>query len=102
MVAFRQDQRICRYDNIGQLVQYCRYSANPVGRLILYLGKCHTPERGQLADSICTGLQLANFWQDVARDAEMGRVYMPAADRAVSATMMRCSPSGSLTSPFAA
>ena len=80
LVAFRQDQRVRRYDDMGQLTQYCRYSANPVGRLILYLGKCHTPERAQLADSICTGLQLANFWQDVARDWDMGRVYLPAAD----------------------
>ena len=81
LVAFRQDQRVRHYDDLGQLTQYCRYSANPVGRLILYLGKCHTPERAQLADSICTGLQLANFWQDVARDCDMGRIYLPAADR---------------------
>ena len=82
LVAFRQDQRVRRYEDVGQLLQYCRYSANPVGRLILYLGKCHTPERGQLADSVCTGLQLANFWQDVARDWDMGRIYLPAVDRA--------------------
>ncbi len=82
LAAFRQDQRIFRYEDMGQLMQYCRYSANPVGRLILYLGKCHTPERAQLADSVCTGLQLANFWQDVARDSDMGRVYLPTADRA--------------------
>jgi squalene synthase HpnC len=82
LVAFRQDQRVCCYDDLGQLIQYCRYSANPVGRLILYLGKCHTVERANLADSVCTGLQLANFWQDVARDYDMGRVYLPAADRA--------------------
>ncbi len=82
LAAFRQDQRIRRYDDLGQLMQYCRYSANPVGRLILYLGKCHTPERAQLADSVCTGLQLANFWQDVARDWDMGRIYLPTADRA--------------------
>ena len=80
LVAFRQDQRVRRYDDLGQLPEYCRYSANPVGRLVLYLGKCHTPERAQLSDSICTGLQLANFWQDVARDYDMGRVYLPAAD----------------------
>ena len=82
LVAFRQDQRVRRYEDMGQVTQYCRYSANPVGRLILYLGKCHTPERAQLADSISTGLQLANFWQDVARDWELGRVYLPAADLA--------------------
>jgi squalene synthase HpnC len=77
LVAFRQDQRTVRYETIDQLLEYCRYSANPVGRLILYLGQCHTPERERLADSICTGLQLANFWQDVARDWDLGRVYLP-------------------------
>jgi squalene synthase HpnC len=82
LVAFRQDQRVHCYDDMGQLIQYCRYSANPVGRLILYLGRCHTEERALLADSVCTGLQLANFWQDVARDLELGRIYLPAADRA--------------------
>ena len=81
LVAFRQDQRVHCYDNLAQLTEYCRYSANPVGRLILYLGKCHSPERAQLSDSICTGLQLANFWQDVARDYEMGRVYLPTAEQ---------------------
>ena len=82
LVAFRQDQRVRCYEDMGQLTEYCRYSANPVGRLVLYLGKCHTPERAQLADSVCTGLQLANFWQDVARDHDMNRVYLPLADRA--------------------
>ncbi len=81
LVAFRQDQRVHCYDNLAQLTEYCRYSANPVGRLVLYLGKCHSPERAQLSDSICTGLQLANFWQDVARDYAMGRVYLPAAEQ---------------------
>ncbi len=80
LAAFRQDQTVRRYDDLGKLAQYCRYSANPVGRLILYLGKCHTPERVQLADSVCTGLQLANFWQDVARDWDIGRIYLPQVD----------------------
>jgi squalene synthase HpnC len=80
LVAFRQDQEVRRYEDFGQLLDYCRYSANPVGRLVLYLGRCHTPERVQLADSICTGLQLANFWQDVARDARRGRIYLPQSD----------------------
>ena len=80
LVAFRQDQRVTRYENFDQLLEYCRYSANPVGRLVLYLGQCHTPERVRLADSICTGLQLANFWQDVARDWDRGRIYLPQAD----------------------
>jgi squalene synthase HpnC len=80
LVAFRQDQRVRRYEDIGTLLNYCRYSANPVGRLVLYLGRCHTPERVRLADSICTGLQLANFCQDVAADFDRGRIYLPLAD----------------------
>ncbi|NUQ65206.1 MAG: squalene synthase HpnC [Pirellulales bacterium] len=79
LVAFRQDQRVVRYETFDQLLEYCRYSANPVGRLVLYLGDCHTEERCRLADSICTGLQLANFWQDVARDWDRGRIYLPIA-----------------------
>ena len=80
LVAFRQDQRVTRYENFDQLLAYCRYSANPVGRLVLCLAGCHTPQRVRLADSICTGLQLANFWQDVARDWDQGRIYLPLAD----------------------
>jgi squalene synthase HpnC len=77
LVAFRQDQRAARYETFDQLLQYCRYSANPVGRLVLHLGDCCTADRVRLADSICTGLQLANFCQDVARDWDRGRVYLP-------------------------
>ena len=78
--AFRQDQRITRYETIDDLLDYCRCSANPVGRLVLYLGECYSAERARLADSICTGLQLANFWQDVAGDFDRGRIYLPLAD----------------------
>jgi len=77
LVAFRQDQRVTRYETLDQLLEYCRYSANPVGRLVLYLGRCHDPRRAQLADLISTGLQLANFWQDVAGDWDRGRIYLP-------------------------
>jgi squalene synthase HpnC len=80
LVAFRQDQRTTRYETFEELLDYCRCSANPVGRLVLYLGECHTPERLPLADAICTGLQLANFCQDVARDWQRGRIYLPQAD----------------------
>ena len=79
LVAFRQDQRVTRYETFDELLEYCRYSANPVGRMVLYLGECHTPERARLSDSICTGLQLANFWQDVANDWDRGRIYLPQA-----------------------
>lgn len=78
LAAFRQDQQTTRYATHAEVVDYCRRSANPVGRLVLYLGRCHDDERTRLADSICTGLQLINFCQDVARDWQAGRVYLPA------------------------
>jgi squalene synthase HpnC len=78
--AFRQDRVKNRYTTFAELLDYCRWSANPVGRLVLHLGRCHNEETAGLSDSICTGLQLANFWQDVRRDFEMGRVYLPQED----------------------
>jgi squalene synthase HpnC len=80
--AFEQDQLVKRYRTYEQLLGYCRYSANPVGRLLLYLFEVHDAENGALSDHICTALQLANFWQDVARDLDIGRVYLPAEDMA--------------------
>jgi len=77
LTAFRQDQQIHRYETFDELLGYCRNSADPVGRLVLHLGRCHTPADARLADSICTGLQLANFCQDLARDWSRGRVYLP-------------------------
>jgi squalene synthase HpnC len=82
LVAFEQDQRVKRYDTFDQLLGYCRNSANPVGRLVLHLFECFDEDRGARSDDVCTGLQLANFWQDVARDFAIGRVYLPAEDRA--------------------
>ncbi len=81
LAAFEQDQRVKRYETYQQLLDYCRYSANPVGRLVLYLCESFDEGRAELSDRICTGLQLANFWQDVARDFDIGRVYLPAEDR---------------------
>jgi squalene synthase HpnC len=81
LIAFRQDQEITRYETFGQLLDYCRYSANPVGRIVLYLGRCHDSHRLKLSNSISTGLQLANFCQDVARDWDRGRIYLPNVDR---------------------
>ncbi len=75
--AFRQDQEIHRYADWDSVLGYCRYSANPVGRLVLYLCGYRDPERQALSDAICTALQLANFWQDVARDLERDRIYIP-------------------------
>jgi squalene synthase HpnC len=78
--AFEQDQRIKRYETYMQLVDYCRCSANPVGHLVLYLCECFDAHKAALSDAVCTGLQLANFWQDVSRDLDIGRVYLPAED----------------------
>jgi squalene synthase HpnC len=77
LIAFRRDQQQHRYETFDELRDYCRGSADPVGRLVLHLGRCHDEERGALSDQICTGLQLANFCQDVARDWRRGRVYLP-------------------------
>jgi squalene synthase HpnC len=82
LTAFRQDQHLQSYSTFEQLLGYCRNSADPVGHLVLYLFECFDTARAALADQVCTGLQLANFWQDVARDLDIGRVYLPAEDRA--------------------
>lgn len=79
--AFEQDQEVTGYATYSQLLDYCARSANPVGHLILYLGRAFDAENVRLSDFTCTGLQLANFWQDVARDFAIGRVYLPAEDR---------------------
>lgn len=75
--AFVQDQTVVRYRSYDELFAYCRWSANPVGRLVLYLCGYRDARRQELSDATCTALQLANFWQDVARDLEKGRVYLP-------------------------
>jgi squalene synthase HpnC len=81
LVAFEQDQRVKQYRTFDDLLAYCNNSANPVGHLVLYLFECFDTPRARLADEVCTGLQLANFWQDVARDFTIGRVYLPEEDR---------------------
>jgi squalene synthase HpnC/squalene synthase HpnD len=81
--AFRQDQVVKRYATWEAVLDYCVYSANPVGRLVLYLCGYRDEERQRLSDATCTALQLANFWQDVARDLEKGRIYIPL-DRAAA------------------
>jgi squalene synthase HpnC len=75
--AFVQDQTVSRYQTYEDLFEYCRYSANPVGRLVLRLCGYYTAERVRLSDATCTALQLANFWQDVTIDFEKDRVYIP-------------------------
>src|SRR5450755_3320339 len=80
LTAFRQDQRIGRYEAFSDLLGYCHYSANPVGHLVLYLCGYSDIERQTLSDYTCTALQLANFWQDVTADFAKGRIYLPLED----------------------
>jgi squalene synthase HpnC len=80
LVAFRQDQIITRYQSIEDLLAYCRYSANPVGRLVLYVCCEQSEENFRLSDATCSALQLANFWQDVRVDYAKGRIYLPKKD----------------------
>jgi squalene synthase HpnC len=80
--AFEQDQRVTEYLTYDQLLDYCTRSANPVGHLVLYVAGAFSPENARLADMTCTALQLANFWQDVARDLAIGRIYLPREDQA--------------------
>ena len=75
--AFIHDQKVTRYQNWQEVFAYCEGSANPVGRLVLYLCGYSDPERQALSDATCTALQLANFWQDVTVDQDKDRVYLP-------------------------
>lgn len=91
--AFEQDQTVTRYETFTQLLEYCRRSANPVGRLVLSLFRETNPEQLAASDDICTGLQLANFWQDVRRDHDKRRIYLPKED------MLRFDCAGFFTEP---
>jgi hydroxysqualene synthase len=78
--AFRQDATTTRYGDRVQLLDYCRRSANPVGRLLLHLYGIEAADALARSDAICTALQLANFWQDLGRDTARGRLYVPESD----------------------
>jgi len=80
LTAFRQDQTVTRYNSIEDVLGYCHYSANPVGRLVLYACGEANEENFQLSDATCSALQLANFWQDVREDYARGRIYLPKSD----------------------
>jgi squalene synthase HpnC len=80
IAANQQDQVVSRYATFADLAGYCRLSANPVGQMVLYIFGSYTPERARRSDDICTGLQLAEHWQDVAEDMRAGRIYLPAED----------------------
>ncbi len=80
--AFRQDVLVHRYQNWNQLLDYCGRSANPVGRLVLRVAGYTDPNLDRTSDSLCTALQLTNFWQDLKQDYDVGRVYVPSDDQA--------------------
>ena len=79
--AFRQDVTVKRYQTWTDVLDYCRRSANPVGRLVLRIAGHRNGELDRASDALCTALQLTNFWQDFARDWASGRLYVPIADR---------------------
>ena len=81
--ANQQDQVVGRYQTFEDLAGYCRLSANPVGRIVLYVFGSYTDERAEQSDYVCTGLQLAEHWQDVAEDLRAGRIYLPLDDMSV-------------------
>jgi phytoene synthase len=80
LTAFRMDVRKRRYGTFRELLEYCSYSANPVGRIVLHIFRDGARDHLELSDKICTGLQLANFWQDVSPDWKKGRLYLPLED----------------------
>jgi phytoene synthase len=80
LTAFRMDVRQSRFGTFSDLLQYCAFSANPVGRLVLHVFGAVSERSVSLSDKICTALQLANFWQDVSVDWQKGRIYIPLED----------------------
>ncbi len=100
--AFRSDVDFQGFETIDELMEYARYSANPVGRLVLYLFGFGDARRQELSDRICSGLQLANFWQDIAIDLGKGRVYLPRRDMARFGYSIEELRAGAATSAFIA
>jgi squalene synthase HpnC len=97
LAAFRSDVDFKGFDTLDELLGYSRYSANPVGRLVLYLFGYRDAARQHMSDLVCSGLQLANFWQDVAVDLDKGRIYLPRRDMerfGVNAAMLTALKSG--------
>jgi squalene synthase HpnC len=80
LIAFRRDQSVVRMETVEDVLDYCHYSANPVGHLVLYACGYRDEERFRLSDFTCTALQLANFWQDVGEDYARNRIYFPQED----------------------
>lgn len=93
LTAFRMDIEKQRYANFAELLNYCRYSANPIGELVLRLHSCYTPQNKQHSDRVCTALQLINFVQDIDEDyRQRNRIYLPLDEmhqRAVTEDMLK-------------
>jgi len=98
--ANRRDQRVSRYGDYAELLDYCDHSANPVGHLVLYVFGQRDGDLRALSDATCTALQLANFWQDVARDYDKGRIYVPQEDMERFGVDEGVIASGRATEPF--
>ncbi len=80
LIAFKRDASNSEYQNFNEVLEYCRFSANPIGRILLHIFECSTDETNRLSDAICTALQLANFWQDISVDTSRNRIYIPKSD----------------------
>jgi squalene synthase HpnC len=98
--AFRQDVVKTRYDNWDEVLDYCRRSANPVGRLVLRLFGYADEALDRYSDAVCTALQLTNFWQDFAIDWKRGRLYLPAEEWLASRADVRDLDGGRITGPW--
>lgn len=80
LIAFKRDASNPEYQDFNEVLDYCRFSANPIGQILLHIFDCSTDEANRLSDSICTALQLTNFWQDISVDTRRNRIYIPKAD----------------------
>jgi squalene synthase HpnC len=98
--AFRQDVFVTRYGSWEQLLDYCRRSANPVGRIVLRIAGLDDARFDTWSDAICTALQLTNFWQDLKVDFDRGRVYVPSKDMDANAAVERDLSNGQVTQPW--
>jgi squalene synthase HpnC len=95
--AFKQDVTTTRYDSWASVLDYCRRSANPVGRLVLRVAGYDDARLDAQSDAVCTALQLANFWQDLGRDWAIGRLYVPGDDRIIAGAREADLAAGTLT-----
>ncbi len=95
--AFRQDITVKSYDSWSSLLDYCRRSANPVGRLVLRIGGWRSADLDAASDAVCTALQLTNFWQDLAIDWRRGRLYVPAEEHQRAGASLEALDRGELT-----